>query len=166
MGGGVDTILTVGHSNHDLELFVGLFDSHGVTALADVRSTPYSRYNPQFNREQLADSLKVSGIKYVYLGLELGGRSDDLSCYERGRVRYDRLARSSRFRIGLERIVCGAEDFRVALMCAEKEPRLPSNASRRARTRQAWGRCCPHIARQASRAACKGNGSPARKVRS
>ena len=122
MAGNVETILTIGHSNHDLEYFLGFLDAHRVTALADVRSTPFSRHNSQFNRERLAGSLKESGIKYVYLGWELGGRSDDLSCYERGRVRYDRLADTSRFRDGLERIVRGAEEYRVALMCAEKEP--------------------------------------------
>lgn len=117
-----ETILTVGHSNHDLEFFVGLLDAHCVTALADVRSSPYSRFNSQFNRERLAESLKGSGIKYVYLGRELGGRSDDRSHHERGRIRYDRLANTARFRDGLERIVRGAEDYRIALMCAEKEP--------------------------------------------
>ena len=122
MAGNVETILTIGHSNHELEFFVGLLDAHRVTALADVRSTPFSRHNPQFNRERLADTLKASGVKYAYLGRELGGRSDDLSCYERGRIRYDRLARTSRFRNGLDRIVRGAEDYRIALMCAEREP--------------------------------------------
>ena len=117
-----DTILTVGHSNHDLEFFVGLLDTHRVTALADVRSTPYSRFNPQFNREQLAETLKGSGIKYVYLGRELGGRSDNRSCYVHGHIRYDRLANTSRFRDGLERVLSGARDYRIALMCAEKEP--------------------------------------------
>ncbi|MDE0521358.1 MAG: DUF488 domain-containing protein [Boseongicola sp.] len=122
MVGIAGTILTVGHSNHDLEFFVGLLDAHCVTALADVRSLPYSRFNSQFNREQLAESLKGSGIKYVYLGRELGGRSDDRSNYERGRIRYDRLANTTRFRDGLERILRGAEDCRIALMCAEQEP--------------------------------------------
>ncbi|MXX89040.1 MAG: DUF488 domain-containing protein [Boseongicola sp. SB0677_bin_26] len=117
-----ETILTVGHSNHDLEFFVGLLDAHCVTALVDVRSSPYSRFNSQFNRERLAESLKGSGISYVYLGRELGGRSDDRSHYERGRIRYDRLSNTARFRDGLERIVRGAEDYRIALMCAEKEP--------------------------------------------
>ncbi len=117
-----ETILTVGHSNHELEFFVGLLDAHCVTALADVRSSPYSRFNSQFNRERLAESLKGSGISYVYLGRELGGRSDDRSHYERGRIRYDRLSNTARFRDGLERILRGAEDYRIALMCAEKEP--------------------------------------------
>ncbi len=115
-------ILTVGHSNHTLEVFFGLLVRHCVTALADVRSSPYSRVNPQFNRERFAETLNTSGIKYVYLGGELGGRSDDRSCYENGRIRYDRIARTPRFLDGLTRIVHGAERYRVALMCAEKEP--------------------------------------------
>ena len=116
------TILTVGHSNHVLEDFLELLNLHGVTAVADVRSAPYSRFNPQFNREQFAGSLKASGFRYSYLGCDLGGRSDELSCYECGRIRYDRLARTPGFRDGLERILRGAEQYRIALMCAEKEP--------------------------------------------
>ena len=116
------TILTVGHSNHTLEVFFELLTLHGVTAVADVRSAPYSRFNPQFNREQFAGSLKASGFRYAFLGRELGGRSDDPSCYECGRIRYDRLARTPRFRDGLERLLRGAGRYCIALMCAEKEP--------------------------------------------
>lgn len=115
-------VLTIGHSTHSLEVFVGLMRQHGVTALADVRSVPYSRFSPQFNREALKKSLTAHGIKYVFLGRELGARSDDRSCYENGRVRYARLARTDLFRGGIERVVRGANDYRVALMCAEKEP--------------------------------------------
>ncbi len=116
------TILTIGHSSHTLEDFFKLLTLHGVTVLADVRSAPYSRFNPQFNREGFVRSLKTSGFKYVYLGLELGGRSDDPSCYERGRVRYDLVAHTPLFRSGLERVMLGADRYCIALMCAEKEP--------------------------------------------
>ena len=115
-------MLTIGHSNHSLETFVALLQQHGVSALADVRSAPYSRFNPQFNRKALEGSLKGIGIKYAFLGRALGGRPDDPSCYENGRVRYDRLARTPLFREGLERVVEGAGRERIALMCAEKEP--------------------------------------------
>ena len=115
-------VLTVGHSNHSLEAFVALLLQHGVTALADVRSAPYSRFNPQFNRKALDASLEAVGIRYVFMGRALGGRPDDPSCYEDGRVRYDRLAKTPLFREGLERIVDGAGRERIALMCAEKEP--------------------------------------------
>ena len=127
MGGGsadrgTGAVLTIGHSNHALEVFLALLARHRVTVLADVRSAPYSRFNPHFNREPLAAALERAGLGYVYLGRELGGRSDDRSCYENGRIRYDRLARTARFRAGLERVVQGAPGRRVALMCAEREP--------------------------------------------
>ncbi len=116
------TIFSIGHSNHSIEQFVALLRQHGITALADVRSAPYSRFHPQFNKEALECSLKAAGIRYVFLGKELGARSDDRSCYQNGRVRYPLLAKTPMFRKGLERVMTGAENFKVAIMCAEKEP--------------------------------------------
>ena len=118
-----DKVFTIGHSNHEIGAFVELLRQHRVDALADVRSAPYSRFNPQFNREPFAVALKEKGIRYVYLGRELGGRPGDRGCYDdEGRVRYDRVAATEPFRCGLERVVDGAAGFRIALMCAEKEP--------------------------------------------
>jgi uncharacterized protein (DUF488 family) len=116
------SVFTVGHSNHPLELFIELLRRHGVTALADVRSLPYSRKNPQFNREDLKEALTIAGITYVFLGKELGARSDDPTCYEHGKVRYDRLARTDLFKRGVQRIQEASEKFRLALMCAERDP--------------------------------------------
>ena len=115
-------IYTVGHSNHTSEAFVTLLRTRGVTALADVRSAPYSRFNPQFNRETLAETLEAHGVRYVFLGRELGARPDDPACYEDGRIRYDRLAGAARFRSGIDRAIEGARRYRLALMCAEKDP--------------------------------------------
>lgn len=117
-----DQVLTIGHSNHTLEVFLALLRQHGVTALADVRSAPYSRFAPQFNKDDLERSLKTNGITYVYLGRELGARSDDPACYEDGRVQYQRLAQTDAFHSGIERVLRGASKFRFALMCAEKDP--------------------------------------------
>jgi uncharacterized protein (DUF488 family) len=115
-------IFTVGHSTHSFGAFVILLKQHGITALADVRSAPFSRYNPQFNKDALERDLKLHGIKYVFLGRELGARSNDPSCYENGRVQYARLARTEQFRQGIARLMRGAQDHRIALMCAEREP--------------------------------------------
>ncbi|MFZ0583384.1 MAG: DUF488 domain-containing protein [Candidatus Acidiferrales bacterium] len=117
-----ETIFTIGHSTHSQARFVSLLRQHRVTALCDVRSQPYSRVNPQFNREELKKSLRAFEIKYVFLGKELGARTQDPTCYDDGKVRYDRLARTELFRQGLERVLKGAKVYRVALMCAEKEP--------------------------------------------
>ncbi len=115
-------VLTIGHSNHAAADFLALLRRHAATAVADVRSAPYSRFNPQFNREALRHTLTDAGIAYVYLGLELGGRSDDPACYEGGRIRYDRVAETRNFKDGLRRLETGMAEHRVALMCAEKEP--------------------------------------------
>jgi uncharacterized protein (DUF488 family) len=115
-------IYTVGHSNHPIEKFIGLLTANCITAIADVRSQPYSRRNPQFNKDRLAAALAHSGIAYVFLGKELGARSEDPSCYEKGRVQYPRLAQTAAFKEGIRRVFLGAQKFRLALMCAEKEP--------------------------------------------
>ncbi len=115
-------VFTVGHSTHSFDVFVKLLEQHGVTALADVRSAPFSRFNPHFNKDALKGSLKLRGIKYVFLGRELGARSSDPSCYVNGCVQYERLARTEVFRQGIERVVRGTREHHIALMCAEREP--------------------------------------------
>ena len=95
------TVFTIGHSTHALEAFIALLRRHDVTAVADVRSAPYSRFNPQFNREPFADALVSEGLRYVFLGNSLGGRSDDPACCEDGRIRYDRVAETESFKSGL-----------------------------------------------------------------
>src|ERR1700742_2928764 len=116
-------IFTVGHSNPPIERFIGLLQPHGITALADVRSTPYSRFNPQFNKEKLQSALAAAGIRYVFLGEELGARTKDPSCYdEDGKVSYTKLARTDLFRKGIERLLTGMQQHRIAIMCAERDP--------------------------------------------
>lgn len=117
-----ESLFTIGHSTHSLKRFISLLKQQGVTALCDVRSTPYSRFNTQFNREGLKNELKAVGIAYVFLGKELGARSDDPCCYEHGKVQYDRLANTALFRDGLNRVQEGMKKYRIALMCAEREP--------------------------------------------
>ena len=118
-----NTLFTIGHSTHPQERFIALLRQHGITALCDVRSTPYSRWNPQFNREALEQALPAHGIAYRFLGRELGARSDDPACYEDGKVQYPRLAETELFQSGLKRVLRGSREFsRIALMCAEKEP--------------------------------------------
>jgi uncharacterized protein (DUF488 family) len=117
-----DIIFTIGHSTHPQEHFIALLREHNIEAICDVRSTPYSRVNPQFDREILKESLRTYGIRYVFLGKELGARSEDPVCYVNGKVQYERLAHTDLFRQGLLRVQKGKKKFRLALMCAEKEP--------------------------------------------
>ena len=117
-------IYTIGHSNHPIEHFVSLLQQHGIQALADVRSNPYSRFNHQFNREKLQASLAAAGgIRYVFLGEELGARSKDPACYDaEGRVSYAKLAQTPLFRQGIDRLQSGMQQLRIAIMCAERNP--------------------------------------------
>ena len=115
-------MLTVGHSNHEPEVFLRLLSAHGVSAVADVRSTPWSRRAPQFGKRALSRFLKERGVAYAFPGRELGARPDDSSCYENGRARYARLAGRPAFRSGVERVKNGVRKHRIAPMCVEREP--------------------------------------------
>lgn len=115
-------IFSIGHSTHPVECFIALLKQHGIDVVADVRSSPFSRFNPQFNRDGLAHALRQSGIKYAFFGDELGARVDNPSCYVEGKVQYARLAARDEFRHAIARLIKGAANHRIALMCAEKEP--------------------------------------------
>jgi uncharacterized protein (DUF488 family) len=113
---------TIGHSNHQIERFIDLLKMHSITAICDVRSQPYSRHNPQFNREVLQPLLKENQITYVFLGSELGARSNDASCYSNGKVQFNCLSQTNIFKDGIQKVKTGMNSHRVALMCAEKDP--------------------------------------------
>lgn len=115
-------VYTLGHSTHTIDKFVALLRQHHVTAIADVRSRPFSRMNPHFSREPLKSSLKAHGIAYAFLGQELGARPEDPSCYVQGRASYTLIARTPLFHRGLDRVIRGTATYRIALVCAEKDP--------------------------------------------
>jgi uncharacterized protein (DUF488 family) len=140
-----EQLFTIGHSNHSIERFHALLDRADITAVADVRSYPHSRVNPQFNRESLEKTLKERGIRYVFLGDELGGRTPDPSCYEEGRVKYERVAKTDSFQSALARVRRGAQSYRLALLCAEKEPLRCHRALLVARSLVAQGVSVFHI---------------------
>lgn len=116
------TFFTIGHSTHSIDELIGLLEQHGVNAVCDVRSSPYSQFNPQFNRESLQKELKARGIAYAFLGAELGARVEDPTCYIDGKLQFDRVAATDRFKQGLDRLRRGIRKFRVSLLCAEKDP--------------------------------------------
>jgi uncharacterized protein (DUF488 family) len=115
-------VFTICHSNLEFTKFVALLKQHDIQAVADVRSSPYSQYNPQFNREPLQRALQENGISYVFLGTELGARRSERECYVNGRADYALITRTPAFKRGIDRVIQGASRMRVALMCAEKDP--------------------------------------------
>ena len=94
-------LFTIGHSTHGMEAFLQLLAKNSVTAIADVRSSPYSRFSPQFSRESLKQSLRQANVAYTFLGKELGARSDNPACYKAGKVQYDLLAQQPAFADGV-----------------------------------------------------------------
>lgn len=118
-------IYTIGYSGYHQDVDGFAFDliTHGVNVVADVRTSPYSKYAAEFNREALDVSLRSKGITYLFLGGALGARPSEGACYINGAVDYDRIMSADFFQEGLQRIQDGiAKGYQIALMCAEKDP--------------------------------------------
>lgn len=117
-------IFTIGHSNLTMKDFIAFLRENEIEVVADVRSTPYSRYVPHFNKESFETALKVNGFKYVFMGKELGGKPADQCFYDnKGRVSYGLLANSLVFQQGLNRLIKGVNSgLKIVVVCAEKDP--------------------------------------------
>ena len=116
-------VFTIGHSNHPAEHFLDLLRRHGITAVADVRSKPYTKYAKHFCREQIERFLRAEGIHYVFLGDLIGGKPDDPDLLgPDGKPDYARIAASPSFAQGIERLAKGASTQVIALMCGEEDP--------------------------------------------
>lgn len=117
-----ETVYTIGYSGRSLAESLSLLREHAITAVADVRSQPHSKFNPDFNQDSLRRALTAAGISYVFLGAELGARTPDESCYVEGKVQYEMLAKTTAFRAGLDRLETGRAAHTIALLCAESDP--------------------------------------------
>ena len=116
------TLFTIGHSTQSIEEFINLLIQFRIEAVADVRSGPYSKRFPWFNKNDLSRSLKAVGIKYVFVGEELGARRDEPCCYIGSRADYDLISKCDSFKKGIERVKSGVQKMRVSLMCSEHDP--------------------------------------------
>jgi uncharacterized protein (DUF488 family) len=126
-------LFTIGHGNHTLEALVRLLDDSNIMLLVDVRTSPYSRYNPQFNRESLEGSLPQRGIQYAHAGRYLGGRPSDPTCYKSRtmpaegtdylhEVDYPEVMKRPWFVRGITRLLELADEQTTAIMCSEEDP--------------------------------------------
>ncbi len=122
--GMVSTIYSIGHGNKPIGEFLEELAGFGIAYLVDVRSRPYSKWNPDFNQEPLRRVLKVHGIVYGFMGDALGGVPADRSFYDaEGRIEYETLKKSAVFMEGLERIYKAAsQQCKTVLMCSETDP--------------------------------------------
>src|ERR1700677_1943657 len=116
-------IWTIGHSNHTFEHFAKLLQTEGIEVVVDVRSYPYSRIAPHFNREELGSAMAERGVCYLFFGEEPRGRPSREADYdEDGHARYDRMAEQPGFQMAVQRLLRGARERRVALLCSEGQP--------------------------------------------
>ena len=115
-------LFSIGHSNGPIDRFIALLNGVGVSAVADVRSTPYSRFFPWFSHNNLQAHLTASGLAYHAYGETLGGRPGSASLYCDGVADYEAMARTAAFQSGLDRLQTDMAKHCVCLMCAEREP--------------------------------------------
>jgi uncharacterized protein (DUF488 family) len=126
-------LYTIGHSNHPIDKFIRLLLDHGVRQLVDTRSTPYSRFNPQFNKVALQKVLLKHGIEYFYAGDELGGRPRDPTLYKHHaipskntlylhEVNYPEVMKRPWFIQGIHGLLELAGEYPTSIMCSEADP--------------------------------------------
>lgn len=127
------TIYTIGHSNASAAKIIELLKQYEIDVLVDVRSSPYSQYNPQFNRESFQGALEQSGIEYRFAGDYLGGRPKDPTCYKEKQlpqgkadylqlVDYPAVMTKVWFKKGLNHLIDISHQQRIAIMCSEEDP--------------------------------------------
>jgi hypothetical protein len=115
-------LYSIGYSCHTIESFRKALLNNNVTAIADVRSSPFSKFKPEFNKDIIQSILKEIGIAYVFLGNNLGARINAPECYKNGKADYELIAQHPTFLNGLDRLKKGMDNYKIALMCAEKDP--------------------------------------------
>ena len=144
--GEMTEIFTIGHSNHDMLHFLGILRRHRIEMLVDVRSEPYSRYAPQFNKRELQQCVETGGMQYRYSGSSIGGKPKDVELQTpSGKPDYDKLAATQQFQNELNEIVLLAQRKRVILMCSEADPAGCHRERIIAKVLRNWGVKVTHI---------------------
>lgn len=118
----INTLYTIGYSAFSINDLISVLKKYGINAIADVRSVPYSRFKPEYNSDKLKTKLKNNSIEYVFLGDLCGARIEAKECYRNGKADYELIAKHPKFQEGIKRIKKGLEKYRIALLCAEKDP--------------------------------------------
>lgn len=116
-------VYTIGHSNITQESFIEILKSFKIQLVVDVRSSPYSKYVPYFNRENINKSLKENNIRYLFLRNYLGGKPKDEKYYKDDKVDYDLIAKTEHYKEGIVKIMTLNREDNLVLMCSEEDPK-------------------------------------------
>jgi uncharacterized protein (DUF488 family) len=119
-----DPIYTIGYGSRTVEELIATVRRYGIEYVIDVRSQPYSRFKPEFNKSTLEVRLSSAGLRYVFMGDALGGRPADRDCYDQaGKVDYEKVRAKPFYEGGIERLRTALRrNFCVALLCSEGKP--------------------------------------------
>lgn len=117
-------LFTIGHSQHGINDFISLLKMYDIDYILDVRSTPYSKYAEQYNKENISKSLNLVNIKYSFMGKYFGARPQNIKLYsDEGYLDFEKVRGTQDFNKGIENVILGLKQgHRIALMCTEKEP--------------------------------------------
>lgn len=116
-------VYSIGHGNRSIDDFIALLNQYDIKYLIDVRSRPYSKFNPDFNKEALERVLTQKNVKYIFMGDQIGGLPDDLTCRTDDKIDYDKCRQNSTYIEGINRLVTAYEkNLKVAMMCSESKP--------------------------------------------
>jgi len=117
-------IFTIGHSNHPLASFLELLKTNGIQVMVDVRSAPYSRYVPMYNKQELEHVLRENNFRYLFMGDRLGGKPKNNAFRKADdTIDYEKIAAAENFRQGIGMLLKNLEDgLKIALLCAEENP--------------------------------------------
>lgn len=117
-------IFTIGYGAKPIGTFLAILEQYRIEFVIDVRSSPYSKFRPEFSRDALKTSLAEHKIRYIFMGDQIGGRPNDDTCYDSdGKVDYSIVEKRPYFIAGIERIIQSQKlGYRVCLMCSEDKP--------------------------------------------
>lgn len=115
-------IYTIGHSNITQESLIEILDQFKIKIVVDIRSSPYSKFVPQFNRENIKKIFKKENMRYIFLGDYIGGKPKHKKYYENGKVNYDLIRESAHYKEGIDRIIELNKNKDIVLMCSEEDP--------------------------------------------
>lgn len=116
-------LYTVGHSVYEPKDFISLLENSEINTIVDIRSTPYSRYASQYNKESLQHLLKEINMHYIFMGDLLGARYEDKNLlFNDGKVNFKAVQSTKLFQDGITRLDKGIDKgYNISLMCSEKE---------------------------------------------
>ncbi len=117
-------IYTIGHSNYSVERLIDMLKTYNITCVIDIRGTPYSKYNIQYNKETIAKTLTEAGFTYIYMAKEFAAkRVNKISYKSEGYSDFEKVVQEEDFLTGIERVKKGlAMGYNIALLGAMQDP--------------------------------------------